>query len=135
MLLASCGKPAAGAGNEAAAAPRHSPTVSPSPAGLLPATEALTDRLVLTRTSAKAATSIAGTLLVINHGRRPINLNHGCRPKFEVVLMGARYQPQVAFTADCSARPFIIHTGLNPIRFTLFTTYLVCAARTHLISS
>ena len=133
-LLAACTPASAGDGHSPPQ--RHAPaaTTSPPPSGLLPASPQLTDRLILTSTKVTAGARIAGTLLVINHGRKPVNLNHGCGPKFAVVLIGPRYQPQVAFTSDCSVRPFIMRPGVNRIRFTLLTTYLVCAARAHLVN-
>jgi hypothetical protein len=81
-----------------------------------------------------AGVQIKGTLLVVNHSRTPINLTHGCRPHFEVVLAGRHYRPNVAFPADCSTEPLILRPGPNRFRFSLITTFMVCAAKKDLES-
>jgi hypothetical protein len=102
--------------------------------GLMPASPALSDRLILSKTDVATGTPIKGTLLVVNDGRTPINLNHGCRPKFAVVLAGRHYRPSVAFSAECSVKPFILRPGPNRFRITVMTTYLMCAGKKDLAS-
>ncbi len=141
-LLAACGGGAAGQ------APAHHPPspgraeatrpgsgTSPPPRwmGLMPASPALADRLILTGTDVASGVAIKGTLLVINHGRKAINLNRGCRPKYEVVLTAPHYLPAIAFPADCSGQPFIIKPGPNRIGVTVLTTYLACSGSKHLM--
>jgi hypothetical protein len=64
---------------------------------------------------------------VTYRGRAPINLTHGCRPKYAVVVTNHRFPPAVAFTADCKLLPFIIKPGENRLAATVETTYLNCS--------
>jgi hypothetical protein len=96
------------------------------PTGLVPAAPGLAVRLVLSRTSVTAGTPIAGTLVVTNPGRRPVNLNHGCRPQYAVVLTRPGIPPTAGFPALCGSRPFIIKPGQNRLPVTVFTTYSGC---------
>jgi hypothetical protein len=99
----------------------------PTPAnGLVPAHRGLTDRLVLQRTRVTAGTEIKGTLVVISSSQAPVNLTHGCRPDYVVVLTSRRFPPDVAFSSDCSGAPFIIRPGENRIAITVLTTFLSC---------
>ena len=98
----------------------------PTPtAGLLPASPGLTDRLVLDQTHVTAGTPIKGALVVVNGGPA-INLNHGCRPQYAVVLTNHRFPPDVAFPADCSVAPFIIRQGETRLAGSVRTTYQAC---------
>ena len=128
-LLAACGPPHAqtpSPGTSSSAAP----TVSQAPTmatGLVPEPGGLTDRLVLSQTQVTAGTPIKGWLVVTYRGRAPINLNRGCRPQYAVVITNHRFPPDVAFPADCSAAPFVIKPGENPLAVTVITTYRMCA--------
>ena len=98
----------------------------PAPtAGLLPASSGLTDRLVLDQTQVTAGIPIKGALVVVNRGPA-INLNHGCRPQYAVVLTNRRFPPDVAFTADCSVAPFIIRPGETRLAVSVLTIYQAC---------
>jgi hypothetical protein len=101
------------------------PDTMPPTLGLLPASPQLTDRLVLAHTSVTAGTALKGTLLVTNHGPA-INLTHGCRPAYAVVLTSRRFKPRPAFSSDCSVRPFVIKPGLNRFAVTVLTSYQGC---------
>ncbi|HEY7433372.1 MAG TPA: hypothetical protein VH641_21855 [Streptosporangiaceae bacterium] len=123
--LTACGSahsPVGGGPEAGAAAPIPAPTL-----GLLPASPQLTDRLALSRTSVTAGTPIEGTLVVTNHGPT-VNLTHGCRPAYAVVLTSHRFPPDAAFPADCSVRSFIIKPGVNRLAVTVATTYMGCTA-------
>jgi hypothetical protein len=102
--------------------------------GLKPASRALSDRLIFSRTAVVAGVRIKGTLLVVNHGSKPINLNHGCRPAYEVVLTGRHYRPSLALADICSVKPFILRPGRNLLPFTLLTTFQTCAGKKDLAS-
>ncbi len=114
-LLAACSSP------HAALSPSRAPAIRQ-----VPASAALTYRLVVQRTHVVAGTQIAGTLVVVYHGRKPVNLNRGCRPQYAVALANRKYRPDVAFPADCPAAPFIIKPGVNRLAVTVQTTYLAC---------
>lgn len=94
--------------------------------GLLPSAGNLSDRIVLKSTRTTSGTTIDGTLLVINHGKMPVNLTKGCRPGYEVVLTNSRYVPQVAWPQDCLARSFLIVPGTNRLSLQVLTSYLGC---------
>jgi hypothetical protein len=94
--------------------------------GLVPAPRGLTDRLVLPQTHVTAGTAIKGTLIVTYRGRKPINLNRGCRPQYAVALTNHRVPPHVGFTAACGMAPFVIEPGENRLPVTVVTTYLGC---------
>ena len=142
-LLAACSSPQAPApspGTSSPGAPAVSPgapasspgapAVRPAPAptiGLVPAPGGLTDSLVLQRTQVTAGTPIKATLIVTYRGRAPVNLNHGCRPRFAVVVTNRRYPPAVAFATDCALLPFIIKPGENRLAVTVDTTYSSCS--------
>jgi hypothetical protein len=103
--------------------------------GLIPAPRGLTDRLVLRQLRAMAGSPIKGALVVTYRGRVPINLTRlnpngdrlSCRPKYAVVLTNHRIPPEIAFTNECSRRPFIIKPGVNRLAVTVDTTYGSCS--------
>jgi hypothetical protein len=102
--------------------------VRPAPAtGLIPAPGGVTDSLVLQRTQVTAGTPIKATLIVTYRGRAPINLTHGCRPQYAVVVTNHRFPPAVAFPTDCALLPFIIKPGENRLGVTVETSYLSCS--------
>jgi hypothetical protein len=138
-ILAAAASVAAAAGLLAACTSPHPQTPSlgtsspsalsatPAPtAGLLPAPPELTDRIVLERTDVTAGTPIKGTLVVMNRGHSPINLNRGCGPKYVVVLTNHWFPPAVGFSADCRTAPFIIAPGETRLAVTVLTTYQSC---------
>jgi hypothetical protein len=94
--------------------------------GLTQAPRQFSDRLVLSHTSVTAGVRISGALIVTNHGTTPVNLTHGCRPDFAVVLTGRGFPPRVSFASDCSTLPFIIKPGVNRLPVTVMTTYQGC---------
>jgi hypothetical protein len=104
-------------------------TAPPLPGGygLVAPDPSLTDRMTLSPTRVSSGHSVDGTLVVVNHGTVPVNLTHVCRPDFEVALTNSNYVPQVAWAADCLARPFIIVPGVNRLPFQVTTMYLACA--------
>lgn len=120
------GSPPAGSPSAGAPAAGDGPAPAPPTLGLLPASPQLTDRLVLSRTSVTAGTALKGTLVVTNHGPA-VNLTHGCRPAYAVVLTSHRFPPRAAFSSDCSVRPFVIEPGVNRYAVTVLTSYQSCA--------
>ena len=100
--------------------------VLPPASGLVPAHRGLTDHLVLEQTRVTAGTEIKGTLVVINASYAPVNLTHGCRPDYVVVLTNRQFPPDVAFTSACSGASFIIRPGVNRLAVTVLTTVLNC---------
>ncbi len=135
-LLAACSSPqvpAPSPGTSSPGAPAVSPSAPaahPGPAptiGLVPAPGGLTDALVLQRTRVTAGIPIQATLIVTYRGRAPVNLNHGCRPQFAVVVTNHQFPPAVAFATDCSLLPFIIKPGENRLAVTVDTSYSSCS--------
>lgn len=106
-------------------------TAPPLPGGygLVAPDPSLSDRMVLSSTRIASGHPIDGYLLVDNHGTVPINLTHGCRPDFVVVLTSSSYTPQVAWTTGCSGLAFIIEPGTNRFPLQVMTTYLECRQR------
>jgi hypothetical protein len=128
-LLSACGVSHGQASSPGISSSR-APAMTPPPGtvtGLLPAPRGLTDRLVLQQTHVTAGTPIKGTLVVTYRGRVPINLSHGCRPSYTVVVTNHRLPPEVAFASDCHVAPFIIRPGQNRLAVTVLTTYLSCS--------
>lgn len=128
-LLAACGSLHAQTPHSRTSSP-GAPSVSPSPiraTGLAPAPPGLTDRLVLRQTQVTAGTPIKGALVVTYRGRAPINLNHGCRPSYAVVVANHQFPPEAAFAADCATSPFIIKPGENRLAVTVMTRYPGCS--------
>jgi hypothetical protein len=64
---------------------------------------------------------------VTYRGRVPINLNHHCRPPYAVVVTNHQFPPEIAFSADCPASPFIIKPGENRLAVTVLTRYPGCS--------
>jgi hypothetical protein len=106
--------------------PRSLPVNSAQAAPASPFHRGLADRLMLQQTTVPAGATIKGTFLVTYAGPTAINLNHGCRPQFAVVLTNRRFPPQAAFASDCTVAPFLIKPGVNRLPFSLQTTYPVC---------
>jgi hypothetical protein len=127
-LLVACGSPHAQTSSPGTSSSR-APAVRPPPmtaTGLVSAPPGLTDRLVLRETHVTAGTVIQGELIVTYRGRKPINLNRGCRPQYAVVVTNHRVPPHVGFTAACGMAPFVIEPGENRLAVTVATTYLAC---------
>jgi hypothetical protein len=135
FVLAACGPASTSARPKATTPSATILPASPHPVGagdlsadgLLPAWPQLHDRLVLKTTEVSAGTtSVSGTLVVVNDGRRAINLSRGCRPSYVVVLTSRTYEPTVAWAMVCSVRPFLMAPGRNRLPFSISTTYLSC---------
>jgi hypothetical protein len=124
-LLAACSSPQAPASSPGTSSP-DAPAPAPT-TGLIPAPGGLTDSLVLQRTTVTAGTPIKATLLVTYRGRAPINLTHGCRPQYAVVVTNHRFPPAAVFATDCALRPFVIKPGDNRFAVIVETTYLSCS--------
>jgi hypothetical protein len=130
-LLAGCGQVHNGAGGSAGGRPGGG-SASPAPTlGLAPAPAGLADRIALSRTRVRPGTPIRGMLVVVNHGRKTVNLNRGCRPYFGVRLAGHGLPVAAAFPADCSRAPFLIRPGVTRLAVTVRTTYSGCTSGKH----
>lgn len=91
------------------------------PAGASPAVAAgaVTARITLPSTRLAARSTVKGHLVLTNSGDRPVDLNHGCTPKWAVVLGRGPRPPGVAFTLDCGAEPFLVQPGTARLPFEL----------------
>ncbi|HVX20494.1 MAG TPA: hypothetical protein VHB02_04035 [Acidimicrobiales bacterium] len=128
LLAASLAPLAAwGAGQAVPAQPAPRPPDPRSFDDLFPALPKLHDRLVLDDTTVTAGTAIHGTLVVVNQGKRPIDLTAGCRPKYAVALEGPGYTPGPVFTTTCDTRPFVFGPGTTRLPVAVQTTYLACS--------
>jgi len=97
--------------------------------GLLPAWRHVRDRLVLDKQAVAPGEPVHATLVVVNRGRRTINLSKGeCRPHYAVALRSHTYAPKVAIPATCSTLPFLIRPGVTRLPLTIQTTYLSCSS-------
>ncbi len=94
--------------------------------GLVPAPPHITDQVVLTRTKVRAGTEFAGTLIVTNASSVPVNLSHGCRPDFAVVINNQVIKQSPAFAAACDGQPFMLQPGTNRFAISVITTYFAC---------
>lgn len=90
------------------------------------AAKQLSDALQLNSTKVTIGQPIQGSLVVSNPGG-PINLSHGCRPGYVVILANSSFPPQVFWPTDCEAGPFLIAHGRTSLPFTVETTYSACA--------
>jgi hypothetical protein len=130
-LLAACSAPGARTSSPGSSTPQQHPVTipaRPAPAdGLPPAPSGLSDRLVLQQNHLVAGGSIAGALVVSNQTGRPVNLTHGCRPVYRVVLTNQWFPPRAAFTSMCDSRPFILRPGLTRLAITVQAFSLACA--------
>lgn len=125
-LLAACSSSGAHPLAGRSLSPGAGRPTAPSTVGLLPASPALTDRIILDRTHVTAGALIKGTLVIVNSGHAPVNLNHGCRPQYALVLTNRQIPARIAFPADCSTAPLVIAPGQNRFAVTLATSYLSC---------
>lgn len=94
--------------------------------GLIPAWPWLHDYLVVHKTTFVAGHDIDGTLVVMNRGRRSVELNAGCGVKYTIVLKNRTYNPGVGFFDTCTGRPFVLRPGRNILKVKISTTYLGC---------
>jgi hypothetical protein len=95
--------------------------------GLLPAWPQLHDHLVVHKKKVRAGQTIHGTLVVMNRGRRSIDLNAGCGVKYTVVLhRPTSPPPTVGFFDTCTGRDFLIRPGRNDLKVQIITTYRGC---------
>src|SRR5450631_1886304 len=75
------------------AAPSSTTTTIPlKSVGLISAGSFVKDRVVLTKHSVRAGTTIAGTLIVTNGSTNPVNLTSGCAPDYAVVIRNRMVQ-------------------------------------------
>jgi hypothetical protein len=93
--------------------------VLPAGAGPTVAAGTVTARIALPATRLVAGTTVKGHFVLVNSGDRPVDLNHGCAPKWEVVLGRGTRPPGVAFTLDCGVEPFVVQPGTTRLPFEL----------------
>ena len=93
----------------------------PVTAGAASGSGDLTAKLVLSSRRVPAGTPLRGTLVLTNPGDRPVDLNQGCAPQWDVVLGRGTTPPQVAFAMVCSPEPFRVAPGTTPRRFRVDT--------------
>jgi hypothetical protein len=91
------------------------------PVGASPAIAAgtVTARIALPSTRLTARSTVKGHLVLTNSGDGAVDLNHGCTPKWEVVLGRGPRPPGVAFTLDCGVDPFLVQPGTTRLPFEL----------------
>jgi hypothetical protein len=80
----------------------------------------------LSTTRGVAGQPISGNIVIVNLGSA-INLSHGCRPGYTVVLANSHYAPVIAWPADCAAGSFVIPTGTTRLPVTVYTRYSTCS--------
>lgn len=107
-------------------APTTLPPIPTKSAGLVPAATSITDRVMLTRHTVRAGTTIAGTLIVTNASHSPINLTQTCKPDYAVVIRNRVIHQEPAFTTGCSSQPFLLHPGTTRFPISVITTYFGC---------
>jgi hypothetical protein len=122
--LAACSK---GAAEGPAQPPVPTTTTIPlKSVGLISARSFIKDRVVLTKHTVRAGTTIAGTLIVTNASSKAVNLTSECEPDYAVVIRNRIVQQEPAFTTGCSSQPLILHHGANRFPITVTTTYFEC---------
>jgi hypothetical protein len=90
--------------------------------GLQPASRLLTDRVVLRSAHAVAGTPMIGTLVVVNHGAKRMEVTSGCGPGFYVTLVRPHGTTFSAYVQECSPRPFLtLSPGTNRFPVTVST--------------
>lgn len=87
---------------------------------------AVSQTIELSTTRSVAGRPISGAIVVINLGSA-INLSHGCRPMYTVVLANSHYAPVIAWPTDCAAGSFVIPTGTTRLPVTVYTSYSICS--------
>jgi hypothetical protein len=91
---------------------------------------------VLSRSQLKSGRKLRGSLVLTNHTKESVDLNHGCTPKWDVVLGRGRKAPGVAFSLVCGTASFVIGPGAHKEPFTVPTTGLRAGRyRAFLVSS
>jgi hypothetical protein len=80
---------------------------------------AVTARISLPATRLPARSTVHGHLVLTNSGDRPVDLNQGCTPKWEVLLGRGAEPPGGVFTAECSPEPFVVKPGTTRLPFDL----------------
>lgn len=86
----------------------------------------ISQTIQLSATRAVAGQPIAGNIIIDNLGPA-INISHGCRPGYTVVLSNSTYQPVIAWPTNCAAGSFVIPTGATRLPVTVDTTYGTCS--------
>ena len=79
----------------------------------------VTARIALSSSRLPARSTVKGHLVLTNSGDRPVDLNQGCTPKWDVVLGKGPHPPEVAFTLDCGAAKFVVKSGTTRLPFEL----------------
>jgi hypothetical protein len=79
----------------------------------------VTARVALPSTRLTARSTVKGHLVLMNSGDQPVDLNHGCSPKWDVVLGRGPRPPGVMFTLDCGTDPFVVRPGTTRLPFEL----------------
>ena len=110
--------PTVGAAHSASA---HSASAQ-SKDGLRAASHLLADRVELRSTQAVAGSPISGTLVVVNHGAKRMELTSSCGPGFYVTLVRPQGTTSSLYAGECSPRPFItVSPGTNRFPVTVST--------------
>jgi len=86
----------------------------------------LSDAIHLGSAKVISGQPIRGSVVIFNAGG-PVNLSHGCRPGYAVILTNSHFPPQVVWPANCVAGPFVIGHGTTNLPITVATTYSACA--------
>jgi hypothetical protein len=124
--LAACSSGAAEGPAQPPVPTTTSTTIPLKSVGLISARPFVRDRVVLTKHTVRAGTTIAGTLIVTNASSSPVNLTSECEPDYAVVIRNRTVQQEPAFTTGCSSQPLILHPGANRFPISVTTTYFEC---------
>ena len=79
----------------------------------------VTARISLPSTRLPARSTVKGHLVLTNPGKRPIDLNQGCTPKWDVLLGRGARPPEIAFSLECGVEPFVVKPGATRLPFEL----------------
>ena len=99
--------------------PAVRPGTEPAAAGTSIAAGRVTARIALSSTRLPARSTVKGHLVLTNSGDRPVDLNQGCAPKWDVVLGRGAHPPGVAFSLECGPEPFVVKPGTTRLPFEL----------------
>jgi len=112
-------------------APRFSiSTSNPHPINAVVSPNGLSSRIVLPRHRFIAGQTIAATLVVTNESNRSFDLARYCQMNdTPIVLANLDISAGLQAISDLMCHPLhvVLHPGFNRIRFTIPTTYPVCA--------
>lgn len=68
-----------------------------------------------------AGGTLHGRLVLTNSGDVPVDLNHGCAPKWQVVPGKGTKPPRVAFSLECGVEKFVVKPGTTRLPFEVLT--------------